>query len=150
MPYTQEYFTALGTAIARKFFAIGRVPFKVAALDLDNTLWKEVAGEDGASGIVVNSTRLDLQQFMSAQRESGMLLALCSKNNEEDAREIFQSHPEMPLRWMHLRQRVSTGIRNHPISAHLRRSFRWGSTALYSSMMTAENARRCKRTVLKF
>ncbi len=97
VPYTQEYFTALATAVARKFAAIGRAPYKVAVLDLDNTLWKGVAGEDGPSGITIDGPRLSLQQFLIRQREAGMLLAICSKNNEEDVREIFRVHSEMPL-----------------------------------------------------
>jgi len=38
-----------------------------------------------------------LQEFMLAQREAGMLLCLCSKNNAEDVYETFRAHPEMPL-----------------------------------------------------
>src|SRR6185503_14920420 len=48
VPYTPEFFAALGTAIVRKFHAVKRTPRKVIALDCDNTLWDGVCGEDGA------------------------------------------------------------------------------------------------------
>ena len=48
--------------------------------------------------------RRALQEFMAAQRAAGMLLCLCSKNNEEDVLETFRAHPEMPLRLERLRR----------------------------------------------
>ncbi len=55
VPYTTAYFTALGTAIARTISAIRRPPYKVIALDCDQTLWKGVCGEDGPDGIEARS-----------------------------------------------------------------------------------------------
>jgi FkbH-like protein len=97
VPYTPVYFVALATAIARKIHAITATPFKVIALDCDDTLWAGICGEDGPEGVVLDPPRRELQQFMRARREEGMLLALCSKNNEEDVAATFQAHPEMPL-----------------------------------------------------
>jgi len=98
VPYTPVYFVALATAIARKIHAITAPPFKVIALDCDDTLWAGICGEDGPEGVVLDPPRLALQQFMRARRQEGMLLALCSKNNEEDVAATFAAHPEMPLR----------------------------------------------------
>uniref|UniRef100_Q01XE0 FkbH like protein n=1 Tax=Solibacter usitatus (strain Ellin6076) TaxID=234267 RepID=Q01XE0_SOLUE len=98
VPYTPLYFVALATAIARKIHAITAPPFKVIALDCDDTLWAGICGEDGPEGVVLDPPRLALQQFMRARRQEGMLLALCSKNNEEDVAATFAAHPEMPLR----------------------------------------------------
>ncbi len=101
VPYTPLYFAALGTMIARKLHALRTTPFKVAALDCDDTLWKGVCGEDGPEGVVLDAPRRVLQQFMVAQRDAGMLLCLASKNNENDVLATFAAHPEMPLRPEH-------------------------------------------------
>ena len=101
VPYTPQFFTALATAIARKFHALNRAAHKVIVLDLDQTLWSGVCGEDGPEGICLDETRMALQKFMQAQQEAGMLLCLCSKNNEEDVWAVFEQRGEMPLRREH-------------------------------------------------
>jgi FkbH-like protein len=97
VPYTPEFFAALGTLIARKLHAARTTRYKVIALDCDDTLWQGVCGEDGPQGVRLDAGRKALQEFMLAQREAGMLLCLCSKNNAEDVQETFRVHPEMPL-----------------------------------------------------
>lgn len=98
VPYTSAYFTALGTLLARKIHALRMTPYKVIALDCDDTLWRGICGEDGPEGVVIDPPRRALQEFMVAQQNSGMLLCLCSKNNMEDVVETFRAHPEMPLK----------------------------------------------------
>jgi FkbH-like protein len=98
LPYTPVYFAALATAIARRIHAVAASPFKAIALDCDDTLWAGICGEDGPQGVVIDEPRLALQRFMRDRRGSGILLALCSKNNEADVVETFRAHPEMPLR----------------------------------------------------
>ena len=98
IPYTAGYFTALGTLLARKIHALRATPYKVIALDCDDTLWQGICGEDGPEGVFLDPPRRALQEFMVAQNDAGMLLCLCSKNNEEDVLETFRVHPEMPLR----------------------------------------------------
>lgn len=102
VPYTPQYFAALATLLARTIDALRRPPYKVIVLDCDNTLWLGTVGEDGPDNIVIDEPRRQLQEFMVAQQAAGALLCLCSKNNEEDVREAFRMHPEMPLRWEHL------------------------------------------------
>jgi FkbH-like protein/FkbM family methyltransferase len=102
IPYSQEGFAAIGTAIARTIFNLRRNPFKVIALDCDNTLWKGVCGEDGSSGIELTPPYLALQRFMITQMKAGMLLCLCSKNNENDALAVFDQRGDMLLRREHL------------------------------------------------
>ena len=97
LPYTPLYFVALATALARKIHAIIAPPFKAIALDCDDTLWAGICGEDGPEGVVLDPPRRVLQQFMAERRREGMLLTLCSKNNEEDVAATFRVHPEMPL-----------------------------------------------------
>lgn len=76
---------------------------KCLALDLDNTLWGGVIGEDGLSGIKLGPTPdgeafIHFQNYILQLKKRGIILAVCSKNNPEDAREPFLKHPEMRLK----------------------------------------------------
>ena len=102
MPFTQEGYAALGTALSRAVFGIGAPLVKVIVLDCDNTLWQGLCGEDGASGIVISPGFRRLQEFMLAQMQAGVLLALCSKNQEADVLAVFEQRPDMILRREHL------------------------------------------------
>jgi FkbH-like protein len=102
IPFTQHFFAALGTMLARWIFALKKPPYKVIVLDCDQTLWRGVCGEVGARGIEIDAPRKALQEFMVAQQERGMLLCLCSKNNERDIVEVFELHSDMPLRREHI------------------------------------------------
>jgi FkbH-like protein len=79
---------------------------KVAVLDLDNTLWGGVVGEDGIQGLNLGNEGVGLA-FQDFQREilkwhdAGVLLAICSKNNPEDALAVFDQHPDMVLKRNH-------------------------------------------------
>jgi FkbH-like protein len=117
IPYTPLLFAALGTMISRKFDALNRAPYKVIVLDCDQTLWSGVCGEDGTKGIAIDPPRLALQHFMCAQRDAGMLLCLCSKNNQEDVAAVFASRPEMPLRREHF---AASRVNWHPKSENLK------------------------------
>jgi FkbH-like protein len=102
IPYTPLFFAALATMVARRIYALRRSSHKVIVLDCDNTLWKGVCGEDGALGIEIDAGRYALQEFVVRQQEAGMLLCLCSKNQEADVFEVFDRHPDMPLKRQHL------------------------------------------------
>ena len=76
---------------------------KVAVLDLDNTLWGGVIGDDGLAGIQIGELGLghaftEFQAWLKELKKRGVLLAVCSKNTESTAREPFEKHPEMVLR----------------------------------------------------
>lgn len=102
VPYTPEYFTALASAVARRLSALERGPRKVIAVDCDQTLWSGVCGEDGPQGVVLDEERLALQRWLVEQQARGFLIALCSKNNEEDVWAVFDHRPEMVLRREHI------------------------------------------------
>ena len=77
---------------------------KLLLLDLDNTLWGGVVGEDGLGGIRLGPPSAqgeryqNLQMYLKALAERGVLLAVVSKNNHDDAAEVFLRHPSSVLR----------------------------------------------------
>jgi FkbH-like protein len=118
IPYTQLFFTALGTMVSRKIRAAISASYKVLVLDCDETLWGGICGEDGALGIRIDAARRAVQEFAVEQQEAGMLICLCSKNNEADVVEVFEKRgAEMPLKREHL---VSWRINWRPKSENLR------------------------------
>lgn len=77
---------------------------KVLVCDLDDTLWGGVLAEEGIEGIALGqedsgSVYFQLHQWLKALRARGVLLALCSKNEESLVREAFRMHPACPLKW---------------------------------------------------
>src|SRR6185437_7757213 len=81
---------------------------KCLVLDLDNTLWSGVIGDDGLEGIVlgqgseIGEAHLELQRYALSLTERGIILAVCSKNDEANALAPFISHPEMILKREHI------------------------------------------------
>lgn len=102
VPYTTEFSTALATMIIRCIWGLRGPGYKVIALDCDNTLWSGVCGEDGTLGVKVGAPQRALQLELLKQREQGMLLVLCSKNNEPDAWDVFDRNPDMLLKREHI------------------------------------------------
>lgn len=79
---------------------------KVLVVDLDNTLWGGVVGEDGFSGIRLGDDHpgaayIALQRVILDLYQRGVLLAIASKNNAPDAMEVIERHPRMLLRREH-------------------------------------------------
>lgn len=102
IPYTNEYFVAMATLLARRIATLLKPRYKVIAVDCDNTLWKGVCGEDGASGVEMTPAHTEFQRMLVRQYDAGVLLCICSKNNPADVEAVFKAHPEMPLREEHL------------------------------------------------
>lgn len=80
----------------------GRIK-KCIILDLDNTLWGGVIGDDGMGGIEIGELGkghvfANLQRWIKQLKDYGIILAVCSKNNEDTAKEPFENHEEMVLR----------------------------------------------------
>ncbi|MBL7055947.1 HAD family hydrolase [Candidatus Woesearchaeota archaeon] len=76
---------------------------KCIVLDLDNTLWGGIVGEDGIEGIKLGNTPegrsfSDFQKYLLSLFNRGIILAINSKNNYEDAIEVFRKHPDMILK----------------------------------------------------
>ncbi|MBF0440621.1 MAG: HAD family hydrolase [Oligoflexales bacterium] len=78
-------------------------PKKCLVLDLDNTLWGGIIGDDGIAGIKLDPNDpegeafIAFQKYVKALKERGVLLAVCSKNDENIAKSVFFQHPAMVL-----------------------------------------------------
>ena len=80
---------------------------KVLVLDCDNTLWGGILGEDGISGIKLSKTYpgsdfYEFQQMVLELSARGVVVALCSKNNEADVMEALEKHPDMLVKDRHI------------------------------------------------
>lgn len=102
-PFSIRHLPRTVKQFARVFSAsFGKIR-KCLVVDLDNTLWGGVAGDDGLSGIIIGpgdprgEAFLAFQNYLLRLKERGILLAVCSKNNAETAEEVFRGRPEMAL-----------------------------------------------------
>ena len=92
-----------GELVARLIAAQKGLSKKCLVLDLDNTLWGGVVGDDGLEGIVLGEgsaqgeAHLQLQGYAKRLKERGVILAVCSKNDPAVAEAVFRDHPEMIL-----------------------------------------------------
>ncbi len=81
---------------------------RALVLDLDNTLWGGVIGDDGVTGLELGQNSAEGEAFVAFQRfvldlrARGVVIAVCSKNTDDIAREPFRAHPEMVLRESHI------------------------------------------------
>ncbi len=93
-----------GDLVARILAAQQGRSFKCLVLDLDNTLWGGVVGDDGLDGLVLGQGNAAGEGFLAVQSYAkelalrGIILAVCSKNDHANAIEPFERHPEMILR----------------------------------------------------
>ncbi len=102
-PASHEGKVALARDVARGVRAVTRAALKCIVVDLDNTLWGGVIGDDGLAGIKLSDDGAgapfkELQRCLKGLRSRGFLLAIVSKNNEATALEAIEKHPEMVLR----------------------------------------------------
>ena len=93
----------LAARFSRCLAAIRRPGAKCVVVDLDNTLWGGVVGDDGVEGIKIGhdypgNVFRDIQTFIKSLRSRGILLAIASKNDERVALHALESHPDMVLR----------------------------------------------------
>jgi FkbH-like protein len=107
-PFSHDVVPLYADALCRVVMAAKGKARKCLVLDLDNTLWGGVIGDDGMTGIVlgqgdaVGEAFLEIQRTALALRERGVVLAVSSKNDEAVARQVFREHPDMLLREEHI------------------------------------------------
>ncbi|MGD2047602.1 MAG: HAD-IIIC family phosphatase [Gemmatimonadota bacterium] len=90
--------------LVRTISALRRRPAKCLVLDLDNTLWGGVVGDDGLEGLQLGddwpgSPFKEFQRAVLGLRDRGVLLAVASKNDESVAENAIRTHPEMLIGW---------------------------------------------------
>ena len=107
MPIRAEFQSRLASEWLRYLVPITGAVAKAIVVDLDNTLWGGVLGEDGPDGILIGpdhpaSSFLEIQRALLEVRSRGVLLAVCSKNNHDEVMEVLRTHPHMLIRPEHL------------------------------------------------
>lgn len=101
--HTNEAQKRLAEEIDRLVDTETRVPKKVLLVDLDNTLWGGLAGEREHTPLELSEDHQGLayknaQRVLKLMTQSGVVLGIVSKNNEEDALTVIREHPHMVLR----------------------------------------------------
>jgi FkbH-like protein len=103
-PCSPALMVEVAREVAHLIGSLKRATKKVLVLDLDNTLWGGVIGDDGLEGIELGDTSprgeafKAFQKYIASLKERGVLLGVCSKNDYAKAVEPFEKHPEMALR----------------------------------------------------
>ena len=104
VPMANRYIPLYADYLAKLVAALRGKSKKCLVLDLDNTLWGGVIGDDGLDGIQigqghpVGESFLAIQQWVYELKELGVILAVCSKNEEDVALQVFREHPGMLLK----------------------------------------------------
>lgn len=103
VPYSIKGTGLIADALVARITAASRTRKKVLVVDLDNTLWGGVLGEDGVDGIQLASNLAgaayrDAQLRIKELADSGVLLAIASKNDEDLVRTVLREHTQMVLR----------------------------------------------------
>lgn len=71
---------------------------KAVVVDLDNTLYKGVLGEDGAAGLELTEGHARLQEYLKELSDKGFFLCAASKNDQRDVEALFEQRPDFPLK----------------------------------------------------
>jgi FkbH-like protein len=105
-PYTKEACKIIAKEYIKFIRALKGKNKKCLVLDCDNTLWGGIIGEDGINKIKIGriypgSAYREFQQAILNLYNRGIMLAICSKNNESDVLEVLEKHPDMILREEH-------------------------------------------------
>lgn len=106
--FSDELIPLYADHVARLLAAIRGKSGKALILDLDNTVWGGVIGDDGLEGINIaqgdaaGEAHLAVQRLALDLRQRGVVLAVSSKNTDEVARQPFERHPEMLLKLEHI------------------------------------------------
>ncbi len=108
LPFSPDFLALYGEHVARTIAAVYGRSRKCLVLDLDDTLWGGAIGDDGLEGIVLGQGSgtgeafVDFQKTGLALHNRGIVLAVCSKNDREQALLPFRHHPDMVLREDHI------------------------------------------------
>lgn len=106
-PFTLEGLKEIANENFKLFRALKGKNKKCLILDCDNTLWGGILGEDGVNGIKLGpnypgSAFMEFQQEILNLQQRGIIIGLCSKNNESDVWNVIENHPHMLLKKEHI------------------------------------------------
>lgn len=102
--FRMDYIGIAAEAFVKQILALTGKVKKCLVLDLDNTLWGGVVGDDGCMGIqldpnnAIGESYRAFQQYVLQLKERGVILAVCSKNEEDIAKEPFEKNDKMILK----------------------------------------------------
>lgn len=108
LSFSQQYLPIYAEYVCRILAARLGKSRRCLILDLDNTLWGGVIGDDGIEGIIIGNgnptgeAHLNIQKTALELRERGIVLAVSSKNDDKIARQPFKKHPDMLLKEEHI------------------------------------------------
>ena len=97
IPFQRAYYHVLAAVVIRHIYRKVGTLRKVVVLDCDNTLWRGVVGEVGAAGVAFDEPHRELHQTLRRLGESGVILCLCSKNEEFDVWSVFDQREDFGL-----------------------------------------------------
>ena len=103
---SMEFLPSLGQDLMKYVIGYLGITKKCIVLDLDNTLWGGIIGEDGFNGIKLGpeppgNAFMEFQRVLLSLHQRGIILAINSKNNFEDAIKVIKEHPYMILKEEH-------------------------------------------------
>lgn len=102
-PYSEQFWSEVATHLFQALRRQKTASKKCLVVDCDNTLWGGIVGEDGLEGIKLGedfpgSAFRDFQRQLLTLKSRGVMLAICSKNNEADVWEVFNRHDGMVVK----------------------------------------------------
>ena len=106
-PYSKELISLIVNEIYKQYLIATGNTKKCLVLDCDNVLWGGVLSEDGIEGISISDSGLgrpfqDFQRYLLDLHYHGVILAVCSKNDESDVLRVFREHTGMLLKEEHI------------------------------------------------
>jgi FkbH-like protein len=139
--FAPDFLRAYAAEIVRVARADLGLARKCLVLDLDNTLWGGVVGDDGVGGLKLGgaypgSAHKELQAVARDLAAQGVMLTVCSKNDEAVAREAISTHPEMVLHAEHF---VAVTANWHPKADNIRAQARMLNIGLDAMVFVDDN-----------
>ena len=106
-PYSQLLSEKIGLEIYKQYLITHGITKKCIVLDCDNVLWGGILSEDGFENIKLSSSGLgkpyqDFQRYLLMLHHHGVILTVCSKNDESDVLKVFREQSDMVLREEHI------------------------------------------------
>ena len=136
VPFALDFAPLYGEKFGQLLRALKGKSSKCLVLDLDNTCWGGIIGDDGLEGIAIGQGSGQGEAFLAIQHHAlalkarGVVLAVCSKNEEANAKLPFEKHPDMALRLDDIAVFVANWTDKASNLAHIAKVLNIGTDAL--------------------